>query len=92
MEDKIPQQTKTHPSKLAQPVIPLARPEKDKLEALEYIDHTCHNTPGDITSEKYMIKLPRFDSGTPEECIIFVYLDKKSLVRQNFTTSPPMYK
>ena len=48
--------------------------------ALEYIDHMCHNTPGDNTSEKYVIKIPRFDSGTPEEWIIFVDLVQKSLV------------
>ena len=77
---------------MVKPIIPLARPEKDELDASEYIDHTCHNTPGDTTSGKYIIKIPRFDSGTPEEWIIFVDLVNKSLVGQNITTGPPMYK
>ena len=55
------------------------------------IDHTCHNTPRDTTSGKYVIKIPRFDSGTPVEWIIFVNL-VKSLLGQNVTTDPPMYK
>ena len=50
IEDQILQKTKTHPSKLVKPIIPLARPEKDFLEALEYSDHTCHNTPEDTAS------------------------------------------
>ena len=51
-----------------------------------------HYTPRDTTSGKYVIKIPRFDSGTPEEWIIFVDLVQKSLVGQNVTTGPPMYK
>ena len=90
VKGKIPKKTKTHLSKLVKPIIPLARPEKDELDALGYIDHTCHNTPRD--SRKYVIKIPRFDSGTPEDCIIFVNLIQKSLVGQNITTCPPMYK
>ena len=39
-----------------------------------------------------MIKIPRFDSGTPEEWIIFVDLVQKVLVGQNVTTGPPMYE
>ena len=59
---------------MVKPIIPLARPEKDDLDALEYIYHTYHNTPGDTTSGKYIIKIDRFDSDTPEEWIIFVDL------------------
>ena len=92
IEEHIPQKTKTHLSKLVKPIIPLARPEKDKLDALEYIDHTCHNTPEDTTSGEYNIQILRFDSGTPEEWIIFVGLVQKSLVGLNVTTGPPMYK
>ena len=91
-EDKIPKKAHINPSELVKPIIPLERPEKDELEASEYIDHTCHNTPGDTTSGKYVINIPRFDSGTPEEWIIFVDLVQKSLVGQNVTTGPPMYK
>ena len=72
-------------------IIPLNRPEKDNLDALKYIDHTCHNTPGD-TSGKYVTKIPRFNSGTPDEWIIFVDLVQKSIVGQNITTGPPIYK
>ena len=90
--DYIPKKTTSRPNKLFKPIIPLARPEKDELDASEYIDHTCHNTPGDTTSGKYVIKIPRFDSGTPEEWIIFVDLIQKSLVGQNVTTGPPMYE
>ena len=50
------------------------------------------NIPGDTTSGKYVIKIPRFDSGTPEEWIIFVDLVQKSLKGQNVSTGPPMYK
>ena len=74
IEEQIPPKNRTHPSKLVKPIIPLARTEKDDLDALEYIDHMCHNTPRDITSGKYVIKITKFDSGTPEEWIIFVFL------------------
>ena len=53
------------------------------------IYHTYHNSTRDITSGKYVIKVRRFDSGTAEEQIILVL---KSLVGQNVTTGPPMYK
>ena len=65
---------------------------KQDLEPNEYIDHTCHNTPGDSTSGKYVIQIPRFDSGTSEGWIIFIDLVQKALVEQNITTSLPMYK
>ena len=39
-----------------------------------------------------MIKIPRFDSNTPEEWIIFMDLVQMSLVGENITTDPPMYK
>ena len=92
IEENIPKETKSHPSKLVKPIIPLARPEKDQLDALEYIDHTCNNTPRDTISGKYVIKIPRFDSGTPEEWIIFMDIVQKPLVGQNVTTGPPIYK
>ena len=85
-EEQIPKKLPTNSSKLVKPIIPLAKPEKDELDSLEYIDHTCHNTPRDTTSGKYVIKIPRFDSGTPVDLI------QKSLVGQNVTTGPPMYE
>ena len=84
--------TKIYPSELVKPIIPLARPEKDELDALEYIVNSYDNTPGDTTSGKYVIKIPRFDSGTHEQCIIFAELVQKSLVGQNITIGPPIYK
>ena len=74
MEDCIPKKNKSKSQELVNPIIPLERPEKEDREQSEYIDHTCHNTPGNSPSGKYMIKIPRFDSGIPEECIIFVDL------------------
>ena len=65
-EEQSPKKVKTHSSKLVKPIIPLVRSEKDELDALDYIDHICHNTPRDTTSGKYVIKIPRFGSGTPE--------------------------
>ena len=56
------------------------------------IDHTCHNTPTDTTSGKYIIKISRFDYGTPEEWIIFVDLVQKSLGGQNVITGSLKYK
>ena len=41
---------------------------------------------------KQVIKIPRFDSGTPEEWIIFVDLIQKSIAGKNVTTGPFMYK
>ena len=77
---------------MVKPFIPLATSEKDKFDSSEYINHTRHKTSGDTTSGKYVIKIPRFDSGTPEESIIFMDLVQKSLVGRNHTTGPPMYK
>ena len=73
-------------------IIPLERPEKEDFKQIKYIDHTCHNTPGDSASGNYVIKIPRFDSDTPEQWIIFVDLVHKALVGQNVTTGSSMYK
>ena len=74
MEDKIPKKIKSESQELVNPIIPLERPEMEDLEPSEYKGHMCHNTPGDITSGKYMIKISRLDSCTPEEWITFVDL------------------
>ena len=83
---------KSKSQELVNPIILLECEEKEELEPIEYIDHTCHNTPGDSTSDKNVIKIPRFDSGMSEVQIIFVDLVQKALVGQNVTTGPPMYK
>ena len=92
MVNKIPKNNKFNSQDLVNPIILLERLEKEGLEPSEYIDHTCHKTPGDSTPGKYVLKIPRFDSGTPEEWIIFVELVQKALVGQNVTTGLPMYK
>ena len=74
------------------PIIPLELPQKEDFKPSKYVDHTCHNTPGDSTSGKYVIKIPRFESGYPEEWIIISKLVQKILIIQNATTGPPIYK
>ena len=92
MEDKITKKKKSKSQELVNPIILLESPEKEDLKPNKYIDHKCHNTPDDSTSGKYVVKIPRFGSGMPEEWIIFVDLVQKALVGQNVTTGPPMYK
>ena len=70
MEYKIPKQNKSKSQELVNPIIQLECPEKEDLEPYEYIDHTYHNTPDNSTSGKYVMKIPKFDSGTHGEWII----------------------
>ena len=58
MEDKIPQKYKSISQDLVNLIILLEHPEKEDLEPSEYIDHTYHNTPGNSTSGKCVIKIP----------------------------------
>ena len=60
MDYQIPKKNKIIPCKLVKPIIPPARPEKDELDPLDFIDCMCHNTPGDSTSGKYLIQISRF--------------------------------
>ena len=85
IKDKIPKHTKSRQSKFDKPIIPVAKPEKDEREPSKCINHTCHDTP------KAKV-CGRFDSGTPEEWMIFVDLILKSFIGQNVTTGPPFYK
>ena len=64
------------------PVIPLKCTTIHNKKDMKYINHTCHNTPEDATSGKYVIKVPVYDSGHPEEWIDFVELINKCLVGQ----------
>ena len=79
---------------LVKPIIPLERPVKKttKKDELKHIDHQCHNTPGDATSGKYTIKVPMYDSGDPEEWLIFRELVSKCIKGQNITQGPQMYQ
>ena len=92
MDISIPKKAKSLPNKLVKPISPLTRPKKDELEPWGYTFCICNKSPGDSSSAKYVIKIPRFGSGTPEERIIFKELVHKSLVGQNVTTDPPMYE
>ena len=74
------------------PIITLERPETtEKIPPSEYIEHKCHNVPGDSTSGQYTVKIPRYGSGTPEDWLIFTDLVKKAISGQNITTGPAMY-
>ena len=73
------------------PIIPLKHTMIHGKKDVKYIDHTCHNTPKDATSGKYMIKVPVYDSGHPEGWINFVELVTKCLIRLIITTGPAMY-
>ena len=43
------------------PIITLERPDvKDKIPPSEYIEHKCHNDPGDPKSGQYVVKIPRY--------------------------------
>ena len=55
MEDRIPKTNKPKPRELVNTIIPLERAEKEDLEPNEYIDHTCHDTPGISTLGKFVI-------------------------------------
>ena len=74
MEDKIPKRNKSDSQKLVNLIILLADSEKEDLKPSEFIEHTCDNTPGHSTSGKYVNEISRFDSGMPEEWIIFLDL------------------
>ena len=92
MEDCILKRNKKSPKELLNPIILLERPEKDYPNSTKHVDHTCYNIPDNPNSEKYVSKILIFYSGTPEEWIIFGDLVQKSLVGQNITTEPPIYK
>ena len=49
--------------------------------------------PGDNTIDKYVIKVPNYDSGNPEEWINFVEeVVNKCFVGQNISSGPQMYQ
>ena len=77
---------------VVRPIITLERSEaEDKIPPSEYIEHKFHNDPGDNKSGQYVVKIPRYGSGTPEDWLVFIDLCKKAIIRQNVTTPPPMY-
>ena len=92
MEDKSPMKHKPKSRELFNPIIPLECPEKEDLEPSEYIDHTRHNTPSNSSLGKYIIKIPRFDSGSPGEENFFMDLVQKALVGQNVSSRYRMFQ
>ena len=81
MNERIPKNGKVN--NYQTPIIQLERTVVQDKKDIKYIKHTCHNTPGDSTTDKYVIKVPIYDSGHPEEWIIFTELVHKCLVGQN---------
>ena len=45
-----PQKKQIHTSKLVKVIVPLTIPEKDELDALDFINNMFHNTPRYTTS------------------------------------------
>ena len=74
------------------PIIPLERSKSSDSKDQKHIEHTCYNTPGDSKTGKYVIQVPIYDSGHPEEWINFVELVNKCITGQNITTGPQMYQ
>ena len=74
------------------PIIALERARSSERKDQKYIEHTCYNTPGDNKTGKYVIQVPIYDSGHPEEWINFVELVNKCIIGQNITTGPQMYQ
>ena len=82
IEEQIPKKTKTLASKSS------LWPDQKRMTLKLW---SIKKRITDTTSGKYVIKIPSFDSVTPEEWIIFLDLIQNSLVRQNITADPPMY-
>lgn len=74
------------------PIIPLERAKASDSKDQRYIEHTCYNTPGDSKTGKYVIQVPIYDAGHPEEWINFVELVNKCIAGQNITAGPQMYQ
>ena len=74
------------------PIIALERARSSDSKDQKHIEHTCYNTPGDSKTGKYVIQVPIYDSGNPEEWINFVELVNKCIIGQNITTGPQMYQ
>ena len=73
------------------PAIKLIRPDKKKLKKGEYITPCCHTKPGTPDSALYMIQLPYFGDGIPEEYLSWGDLVRKALHNQSITDGPDMF-
>ena len=52
----------------------------EDFDPIKYIDHKCHDTPGDSTSGEYKIETHIFETSSSKKWITFVDLVQKSLV------------
>ena len=57
---------------------------------LGFITHTCYNAPGDNSTGKYIIKIPIYTSGDPEDKLCLTY--QQIFVKQYIATGPQMYQ
>ena len=73
------------------PAIKLTRPEAKVLKKGEYISPNCLTEPGNPDSPSYMIQLPYYGDGSPEEYLTWRDLLKKALTGQNITDGPGMF-
>eukprot|EP00957_Ditylum_brightwellii_P200689 15298790-Ditylum_brightwellii.AAC.1 len=72
-------------------IIPFLRPTPKPLKRGQFHTYKLRTTPADVTSPLYELSVPFFESGTPEEWILF----RRGLTAvpkgQNITQGPPSY-
>ena len=73
-------------------VFPIEGTMAQEIKDVKCIDHMCHNTLGDSTMVKYMIKVSLYNSGNPEDWISFVKLSNKCLAGQKITKGPQKHQ
>ena len=71
--------------------IPFERKSPKKLDKRDLVRFKLHSTPADDDSPLYEVSIGMFESGTPEELLIFLTKTNEILVGQNATTGPPKY-
>ena len=54
--------------------MPHKHQDNKDLDSSIYMDHRRHDTPGNSNWRNHVMKIPKFDSNTPDEWIIFVDL------------------
>eukprot|EP00957_Ditylum_brightwellii_P062858 4768982-Ditylum_brightwellii.AAC.1 len=72
-------------------IILLKRADPKLLECGQFHTYKLRTTPADMTSPLYKLSLPFFDSGTPEECILFRRGLTTVFKGQNITQGPLSY-
>ena len=72
-------------------VIPLKCPEKRELEKGDYESLQLYTNPTNTNPPTYDVHIAYFDSGTPEEFLVFQQQLKKVFTSQNLTSWPQWY-